>query len=52
MYKVIAALALMVALSACYAGFGVGDNAQRPVHVANDAWGSAVAQAGIGSGGR
>ena len=40
---------LICGLSACHAGFGIGDNGQGPAYVASDAWGSAVAQASMGS---
>jgi len=36
-------------LSACHAGFGIGDNGQGRTDVASDALGSAVAQASMGS---
>jgi hypothetical protein len=49
MNKILTMIALVVALSACHAGFGIGDNGQRPNYVATDAPGSAVAQASIGS---
>lgn len=49
MYKVMTLLALLVGLSGCYAGLGVGDSGQHPIYVASDALGSAVAQASIGS---
>jgi len=42
-------VALLAGLSACHAGFGVGDNGQTPTHVATNAWESAVAQASIGT---
>jgi hypothetical protein len=41
--------ALLVGLSACNAAFGIGDNGQNPAYVATDAFGSAVAQASIGT---
>jgi hypothetical protein len=40
---------LVVGLSACHAGFGIGDNDRGPTHVASGAWESAVAQASIGT---
>jgi len=43
-------IALLVGgLSACHAGFGIGDNGQGRSYVATDALGSAAAQASIGS---
>ena len=48
MNKVLAMLALLVGLSACHAGFGIGDNRQHPHYVAISTLGSVVAQASIG----
>ena len=48
MSKLMTIVALLVGLSACHAGFGVGDNGQRSTYVANNAWESAIAQASIG----
>jgi hypothetical protein len=48
MGKLMAIVALVVGLSGCHAGFGIGDNGQAPTYVASDALGSAVAQASIG----
>jgi hypothetical protein len=47
MNKVLAMFALVVGLSACHAGFGIGDNGQHPNYVATDTLGSAVAQASM-----
>jgi len=44
--KVLGMFALLVGLSACNAGFGIGD--KGPTYVATDALASAVAQASIG----
>jgi hypothetical protein len=49
MSKALTMVALVVGLSACHAGFGIGDNGQGPTRVATDTWGSAVAQASIGT---
>lgn len=46
MKKAMMMVALVLGLSACHVGFGIGANGQAPV--ATDAWGSAVAQASIG----
>jgi hypothetical protein len=42
---------LLVGLSACHAhgGFGFGDNGQHSTYVATNAFGSAAAQASIGT---
>jgi len=40
---------LIGGLSACHAGFGVGDNGRGRSNAATDALGSAVAQSSIGS---
>jgi hypothetical protein len=43
-------IALLVGgLSACHAGFGIGDNGQDRSYVATNALGSAVSQASIGN---
>jgi hypothetical protein len=43
-------IALLIGgLSACHAGFGIGDNGQGGSYVATDAWGSAISQASIGT---
>ena len=47
--KVLAMVGLLVGLSACHAGFGIGDNDRGPTHVAGNAWESAVAQSSIGT---
>jgi outer membrane lipopolysaccharide assembly protein LptE/RlpB len=49
MSKVVMMIALLVGLSACHAGFGLGDNGQSPIHVATNAWQSAVAQGSVGT---
>jgi hypothetical protein len=49
MNKVLAMFALVVGLSACHAGFGIGDNGQNPNYLVTNAMGSAVAQASIGT---
>jgi hypothetical protein len=49
MNKVLAMFALVVGLSACYAGFGIGDNGQHSNYVETSTLGSAVAQASIGT---
>jgi hypothetical protein len=49
MRKVLMLAGLLVGLSACHAGFGIGDNDRGPTRVATDAWESAVAQASIGT---
>jgi hypothetical protein len=49
MNKVVAMVVLLVALSACHAGFGVGSNAQHPTDVATNSLGSAVAQTSMAS---
>jgi hypothetical protein len=49
MGKVLAMVGLLVGLSACHAGFSIGDNNRGPTRVATDAWESAVAQASIGT---
>jgi hypothetical protein len=51
MKTALAMIALLVGLSACHAGFGIGDNGQQhPTEVATDTLGSAVTQASIGAG--
>jgi hypothetical protein len=42
-------ITLMVGLSACHAGFGIGDNGQHPTYVATNTFGSAVAQSSMGA---
>jgi hypothetical protein len=42
-------IALLIGLSACQAGMGIGDDGQQPTSAATDAWGSALAQASIGT---
>jgi hypothetical protein len=42
-------LALLIGLSACYAGAGIDDNRQIPAAVASNATESAAAQAAIGA---
>ena len=42
-------IVLVVALSACHAGFGIGDNGQGRTYVAGSALTSSMAQASIGS---
>jgi hypothetical protein len=49
MGNVLVLVGLLVGLSACHAGFGIGDNDRGPAHVATDAWEAAVAQASIGT---
>jgi hypothetical protein len=49
MGKALVLVGLLVGLSACHAGFGIGENERGPTHVASDAWESAVAQASIGT---
>ncbi len=49
MGKLSMVVALLVALSACHAGIGVGDSGQQPTAIASNALGSAVAQASIGA---
>jgi hypothetical protein len=49
MGKVLMLAGLLAGLSACHAGFGIGDNDRAPTHAATDAWESAVAQASIGT---
>lgn len=49
MKKLLTLAALLVGLSACHLGMGVGDSGQHPTYVATDALGSAVTQASIGS---
>ncbi|MGO8914835.1 MAG: hypothetical protein ACLQJR_02880 [Stellaceae bacterium] len=48
MNKVLAMLALLVGLSACHVGVGIGDNGQPPAYAATDTLGSALAQASMG----
>jgi hypothetical protein len=49
MNKVLALFALLVGLTACHAGIGIGDNGQHPNYVATDPLGSAIAQASMGT---
>ena len=49
MSRLMMVIALLVGVSACHAGFGIGDNGQSPTYVAANAWESAVAQASIGT---
>lgn len=42
-------IVLLVGLSACHAGIGIGDYDQHPASVATDGWGPALAQASIGT---
>ncbi len=42
-------ITLLVGLSACHAGFGIGDNGQHPTYVATNTFGSAVAQSSMGA---
>jgi hypothetical protein len=42
-------IALLIASSACHAGFSIGDNGQHPTYVASSALGSALAQASSGA---
>ena len=49
MSRLMMVVLLIGGLSACHAGFGIGDNGQGPTDVASNAWGSAVAQASMGS---
>lgn len=48
MKKALAMFAVVVGLSACHAGSGIGDNRQPPHSVATSTLGSAVAQAAMG----
>jgi hypothetical protein len=49
MSRLMIVIALLVGLSACHAGFGIGDNGQSPTYVAANAWEAAIAQASIGT---
>jgi len=49
MKKVLALFALMVGLSACHAGFGIGDNGQHRTYASADPLELAIAQASIGT---
>jgi hypothetical protein len=49
MGKIAMSIALLVGLSACHAGFGIGENSQAPSYVATNAMESAVAQASVGT---
>jgi hypothetical protein len=49
MSRIVMIVLLIGGLSACHAGFGVGDNGRGGSDVATDALGSAVAQSSIGS---
>lgn len=52
MTKVVTIIALMLMLSACHAGFGIGDSGQHPTYAATDPYQSAVAQASVGTTGK
>ena len=41
------ALILLIGLSACHAGFGIGSNGEHPAYVATTATESALSQASI-----
>ena len=49
MSKLVIVVVLLAGLSGCSAGFYVGDNGQGRTCVASDAFGSAAAQASIGT---
>jgi hypothetical protein len=49
MNKIFAVVAMLVALSACHAGAGIGDNNQPPIYRTNDALASAIAQSSVGT---
>jgi hypothetical protein len=49
MNKIVAMIALSIALSACHVGIGIGDNSRQPTSAASNGWGSALAQASIGT---
>jgi hypothetical protein len=49
MSKLVIVVVLLAGLSGCGAGFFVGDNGQGRTYVASDAFGSAAAQASIGT---
>jgi hypothetical protein len=49
MTKILALFALLIGVSACHAGFGVGDNGQHRTYAAADPLESAVAQASLGT---
>jgi hypothetical protein len=49
MNKIAAMIAVLIGLSACQAGMGIGDYNQQPNSAATDAWVSALAQASIGT---
>jgi hypothetical protein len=49
MKMVVVMIALLIGLTACHAGIAIGDNGQQPTYAGTDAWGSALAQASIGT---
>jgi ABC-type transporter Mla maintaining outer membrane lipid asymmetry permease subunit MlaE len=44
------AAAILIGLSACHAGFSIGDNDEHPAYAVTTAMGSALAQASIADG--
>jgi hypothetical protein len=49
MNKLLTVVVLLVGLSGCHFGFGIGDSGQHSTYVATDSLGSAVAQASVGN---
>jgi hypothetical protein len=49
MSRIVMIVLLIGGLSACHAGFGIGDNGRGGSDIATDALASAVAQSSIGS---
>jgi hypothetical protein len=47
--KLVVVVVLLAGLSGCGGGFFVGDNGQGRTYVASDAFGSAAAQASVGT---
>jgi hypothetical protein len=49
MTKVLALLAMLIGVSACHAGIGIGDNGQHRTYASAGPLASATAQASIGN---